>query len=444
MKKLHKFAFLFFASLALTSALAAQTVSGTVTNKTNNKPSAGDDVVLLKLAQGMQELARTKSDSHGHFSIDVPESGLHLLRVTHDKANYFEPIQPGQTTVAVDVYSAAPNVEGVTTDADVLRLQTDPAGTGLRVVEHFFVKNDSSPARTLMSDHPFELYLPPGATVEGAAAKAPGGMAVQSGLVPESEPNKYTIIFPIRPGETEFQVTYKIPYTPANGFNFQPRPVTPIDTLAIMMPKAMTFKPGQGTPYNAVTEEMGAQTYVARSVQPSQPLGFAVSGAGELPRDTAATGAAGGGASNTAATGDPNTDTRPGGGLGVPLDKDAERAPLTKYKWWIIGGLGLVLAVGAGILLRQPAPAAQVLGGPVVFGDVPVAGGPGALNALRDEMFALETDRLAGRLTDAEYAELKPAYDVVLRRAMARSEQQRLDPARGERPLETAATGGAD
>jgi hypothetical protein len=44
------------------------------------------------------------------------------------------------------------------------------------------------------------------------------------------------------------------------------------------------------------------------------------------------------------------------------------------------------------------------------------------LQTLKDELFELETDRLAGKLTDAEYAEHKAAFDVVLRRALGRTE----------------------
>ena len=50
--------------------------------------------------------------------------------------------------------------------------------------------------------------------------------------------------------------------------------------------------------------------------------------------------------------------------------------------------------------------------------------GPSAadpLQALRDEMFTLETDRLEGRVTEAEYTQLKAAFDLVLRRALART-----------------------
>ena len=417
---------LFFFGLVLTltgSALGAP-VTGVVTNRTNNKPSAGDKVTLLQLAQGMQELAHASTDSKGRFSIEVPDDGLHLLRVTHEGANYFKPIQPGTQSVAIDVYSAAAKVAGVTLDADVMRIESEAGGGGLRVVEHFFVKNTSQPAMTLFSEHPFELYLPAGAIVEGSAAKAPGGMAVQSALVPESEPNRFTILFPIRPGESEFQVSYKLPYK--GSFDFQPRPVMPTDNLVVMLPKSMTFKPGNGTPYSPVTEEMGAQTYVARSAEPSQPLGFSVSGSGQLPRDNAATGANTPGDQQATASGDPNTDTRPGGGLGVPVDKDAVRDPWTKYRWWILAGFGLLLAAAAGFLLTGPQsrrPRGVQAGGTEFLpgdGNSPRTQGM-LLQTLRDEMFAVETDRLEGWLNPEQYAELKSAYDIVLRRALTRN-----------------------
>ena len=396
----------------------AQTITGVVTNKTTGKVSAGDEVVLLKLAQGMQELTRTKTDGRGRFSLKVPEEGagvLPMLRVTHDGANYFHAVPPGTTSVEVEVYTGAEQVEGVVLSEDVMQIQTEPGNASLRVVEHFLVKNESSPAKTLFSEHPFELNLPAGATVEGGAAKGPGAqsMAVQAPLVPLGEPNHYTIVFPIRPGETEFHIWYHVPYK--DSFTFHPRPVVATDNLAIMMPKSMSFKPGAGTPFTAVTEDVGgqAQAFVAHNAQPSEPLEFTVTGAGQLPRDTAgAQGGAGAQASTAAgaAGGDPNTDTRPGGGLGVPVDKDAERDPWTKYRWWIIAGLGLAFAAAAGFLLKTPAKGQAVKPGP-----------EGALQTLRDEMFALETDRLAGRLSDSQYSELKAAYDAVLRRALERT-----------------------
>ena len=204
------------AGVAVVSALfagfaCAESITGTVTNKTTNKPATGDDVVLIRLAQGMQESTRTKTDAKGHFTLDVPDQGFHLVRVTHDKANYFRPVPEGTNSVDIEVFNAAPKVEGVSGEADVMRIQTDASGNGLRVVENFFVKNESNPPRTQFGERPFEFYLPSGAVVEGSAALAPGGMPVQASPMPLGDPNHFAFIFPIRPGETRFQVTYRLP-----------------------------------------------------------------------------------------------------------------------------------------------------------------------------------------------------------------------------------------
>ena len=407
-------------SVGLAQLSPSQSIVGVVNNKTTGKPAPGDDVVLLQLAQGMQELSRTKTDSRGKFKIDVPEAGLHLLRVTHDKANYFRPVQPGTQSVEIEVYTAAAEVEGVTLAQDVMQVQTDPGGNMLRVVEHFLVKNESSPAKTLFNDHPFELYLPEGAKVDGSTAQAPGGMGVATPMVPTGEPNRFTMIFPIRPGETEFNVWYQIPY--AGKLALAPRPVMPIGEFGVMLPATMQFEAGNGTPYQPVTEELPghAKAYVAGNVQPSQPMQFTLTGKGELPKKSAVEDpvAAAAGAPAASAGNDPNNDTRPGGGLGVPLDKDAERAPLTKYKWWILGGLGLAMAIAAGFLLRAPKEATSTAA--AAFPGLSGATTQAPMQSLRDELFSLETDRLAGRLSDAQYAELKGAYDLLLRRALAR------------------------
>lgn len=420
-----------------TSFAAAQTITGTVTNKTTNKPSGGDDVVLIRLAQGMQEAARTKTDARGHYSIAVPDNGLHLVRVTHDKANYFQPAQPGVTEVNLDVYNAAAKVKGITGEADVMRLQTDASGKNLQVVENFFVKNESTPPMTQFSDRPFEFYLPAGSVVEGSAALSPGGMPVQASPVPlDGSPNHYAFVFPIRPGETRFQITYHVPYS--GSFTIAPKPSMPTDTIAIMMPKSMTFKANASASYSAVTEETTAQTYVARNVSPSQPLDFTIGGSGQLPRDTAAgagdtaaggTQPASGGASPAA--GSAATDTRPGGGLGNPIDPTGSNVPWAKYTWWIIGGLGLILAAGAGTLLKggqtkNAAEQARILGAGIVPAPAPsvasaITTGDSLLTALKEEIFALETDRLNGKVSEAAYAEQKAALDIVLRRALGRS-----------------------
>lgn len=411
------------AALLPLSALAAS-LTGTVTNKTTNKPSVGDDVVLLRLEQGMQEEARTKTDSRGHFTLDVPEQGPHLVRVTHDKANYFQAAMPGVSTIQVDVYDAAAKVAGVTGEASVMRIETDASGKTLHVVQNFFIKNDSNPPRTQFSDRPFEFYLPDGAQVEGSAALGPGGMPVQSAPVPLGDKDHYTFLFPIRPGETRFQISYTLPYS--GSLNFNPHLTLPTDTVAVMLPKSMTFQPAASSPYSPVNDDVNAQTFVARNVSTSQPVSFTLSGTGQLPRDTQQPAAQDG--SSGPANGDAGqqssaaSDTRPGGGLGTPIDTPD---PLSKYKWWILGGLALVLAAGAGFLLSRPAPAMAVAGeaskssvAAASPATTPAGQREALLHVLKNELFSLETERLEGKLADPEYSEQKAALETVLKRAL--------------------------
>lgn len=402
-------------ALAAPLSLLAATVTGTVTNKTVNKPSAGDDVVLIAFGQGMQEAARTKTDAAGHYSINVPDSGMHLIRVDHQKAAYFQPVPPGTTTANVDIYDVLPKVQGVSTEADVVRVETDQQG--LHVIENYFVKNDSNPPRTQFSPRAYEIYLPPDARIEGSAAKGPGGMPVSSSPIPTGEKGYYAFVFPVRPGETQFQITYHLPYN--GSFQFTPKLSLPTQNLAVILPKSMTFAAGSSSAFQPINDDVNVQTFLLRGIVPSQAIAFTVSGNGSMPREAQAQGASAPGAEGGPASAE--GDTRPGGGLGTPIDTPD---PLNKYKWWILSGLALILAIAAAFLLRAkpetaPAPPAPAAGVPLPA--APVAAGRGdLLAALKEELFSLETERLEGKLSEADYLEQKAALETVLRRALAR------------------------
>jgi len=198
------------ALICLTAAALATNISGTVINKTVGKPSAGDDVVLLKLSEGMQEAARAKTDAQGKFLLPVLEDGgQHLVRVTHQGVNYFKPAPAGTTALQLDVYDAGKQVEGVAGRADIMRVQADNGQ--VTITQLFVLQNSSQPPRTQMSERSFEFTLPDGAILDASLAAGPGGMPVNSGPVPTGDKNRYAYIFPIRPGETKFQLSYHIP-----------------------------------------------------------------------------------------------------------------------------------------------------------------------------------------------------------------------------------------
>jgi type 1 fimbria pilin len=389
------------AMLTFAAGAFAATITGTVTNGTTHTPAAGDAVTLIGLDQRMQELAKTTTDGQGHFSIAAPDPGMHLIRIDHQGAAYFQPAPPNTPNVNAQVYDVAAVVAGVSTVANVMRVETDQQG--LRVTQSFFIKNDSNPPRTQFSKQSYDFYLPPDAQIEGSAAMAPGGMPVQSSPVPLGEKGHYAFPFPLRPGVTQFQLSYHLPYS--GSLAFDQRFATTTDSFVVMMPKSMSFKPGGGVSFESLNETPGALTFLARNGVPAHPIAFTVSGSGAMPRDTQAESQSNDSSETTAGNAQAN-DTRPGGGLGVPIDTPD---PLAKYKWWIMGAITLVFAAGAGFLLRQPV--AEVAAAP---------SGGGLLTALKDELFTLETDHLQGRLSDTEYEQQKQALELVLRRALAR------------------------
>src|SRR5208282_4205700 len=153
------------------ASAAAQTLTGTVTNGTTNKPAAGDEVILINLANGMDVGGSTKADSNGKFSFKLKGGpGPHLIRFQADSGS-------------------------------------------MQGVRLFVVNNTSSPAKTQMNDHNFEFYLPAGAKVEQVQARSPNGQPISAEASPQAEKNRYAINFPLRPGETQFQVEFTLPYT---------------------------------------------------------------------------------------------------------------------------------------------------------------------------------------------------------------------------------------
>ncbi|HWA96647.1 MAG TPA: carboxypeptidase-like regulatory domain-containing protein [Terracidiphilus sp.] len=402
------------------ATLQAETVSGIVTNKTTGKPSAGDTVVAIDVQAGMAVQGTTTTDAKGHYSLTFPGTAPHLIRVTHQGATYFIAAPENGGAGDVDVYDAASKVGGVSIEADVYEIEAD--NSGLHVTERFFVHNQSSPPRTEWSEHTFEIVLPPEATITAAAAQRPTGLPTGVKLDPVGAKGHYAFATPIEPDrgdkDTLFQVSYDLPYS-SGQYTFHVNVTLPAQSVGVLLPKSMTFTAGSGSMFQAVNQDPGVQTMVARNAVPGKPLEFTISGTGSMPRGTQNDG----GQQAAANAG------QPGGGIGEPINTPD---PLTKYKWWILGGLAIVLAAGAAFLLRKPADAAVAGATPEPQGTgssatayapptSPAAKNTVLLNALKEELFALETEKLSGSLSPAEYTETKAALEIVLKRALKRS-----------------------
>ena len=103
----------FLATFLLSTLASAQTLTGTVKNSTTGKPAGGDEIVLLTLGQGMEEAGRTKADSKGNFSFKLDAQGPHLVRAIHQGVTYHRMAPPGTTSVEVEVYDVAKQVDNL-------------------------------------------------------------------------------------------------------------------------------------------------------------------------------------------------------------------------------------------------------------------------------------------------------------------------------------------
>jgi hypothetical protein len=424
-RKLDKLFLVVIGAVLLAGTIAsAQTLTGTVTNGTTSKPAAGDDVVLLSLGQGMQESGRTQTDAKGHFSLKLDDGGgPHLIRVIHQDVTYHRMAPPGTTSVEVEVYDVAKKVEGISVTADVMRFQAQ--GSELQGIRLFAVNNTSNPPRTQMTEPTFEFYLPEGAQIDQGMAMTAGGQPINSAPVPQKEKNRYGFIFPLRPGETQFQVAYHLPYNGSASIN--PRALYGAQHFVVMLPKTMKFKAGAGASFQSMQDpqQSDAVVEVASNTSVGQQLDYTISGMGLLSEGGG--GGDGEGQSQEATTSAPKaSENRPGGGLGPPIDAPD---PLEKYRWYILGGFAVVLAAGAVYITRRSqrvaiADFAPVQAAPAEPVSVPKIK-PGArsavlLDALKEELFQLEVEHKQGSISQQEYQKAKAALDQTLERALKR------------------------
>ena len=391
----------------------AESLTGTVTNATTNKPVAGDDVILIKLAQGMEEAARVKSDAKGKFTLELDNAGTpHLVRVVHQGVTYHRMAPPGSTSVEVQVYDVAQKVQGLSVTADVMRFQAQ--GNELQGIRLFAVDNKSNPPRTQMTDKSFEFYLPEGAIVDTGEAQTAGGQPLNLAPVPQEDKNRYSFVFPLRPGETQFQVSFHLPYS--GDLSVDPKPLYAAQHFVVMLPKSMQFAGSSGSNFKTMQNPRDPDTTVAvaSNVQVGQMLGFKIAGTGVM--------SDGGQQEGESAQGAPQgRDSRPGGGLGPPIDAPH---PLQKYMSYILGVFAVALTAGAIITARRPAAAGAPLEAGVAKYSAqpsPVSGPGVLLQALKEELFQLEVEHKQGAISQDEYAKAKAALDQTLERALKRS-----------------------
>ena len=439
-------------ALLLTSFSAAQTLTGKVKNSTSGKPSAGDEVIVFKLGHGMEESGRAKTDAAGQFSfrLDDPQSP-HLVRAIHQGMTYHRVAVPGTTSVAIEVCDVATRVEGIQVVADIMRIQTTQGD--ILVTRDFGVRNTSNPPRTQMNERNLEFYVPDGAHIIGdsATATSENSNPLKSAPVPEREKNRYSFIFPLRPGFTHFEVAYQLPYS--GSVNLDPKSIDPLQNFVVILPKVLQFHAAAGsTDFKLMNypNHPDASVQVATNTRGKQNLAFSISGEGTLETgQQTGTRRSRESVENSAGSA-PRSDSnnRPGGGLGPPVDAPD---PLQKYRWWILGGSAALLLIGGVFVASRQQSTTRALRpqkrGPALLTPMqeeddyqPAEAGileakrtrfaegagptSGLMDGIKKELFQIEVERKQGQISQTEYEKSKAALDQTPARALKREAQQ--------------------
>jgi len=232
--------------MLLAAAVALQAaIEGVVVNGTSGRPQPGAVVSLLVMGrQDHQPEARVTSDREGKFRFERDPESVALVQATHQGVNYSLVFQPGSpsTGLTLTVYDVTRSAGAAKVIQEVTILE--PSGNELAVRNNIIWQN---PGRVTFRDPAggtLRFWAPEQAgTTLRVRATAPGGVPVEQKASPAGEPGVYKVDYPIRPGETSFEISYVIPFTTPG--QFQGRTLQTEAPLRLATPEGVTLS-GEG------------------------------------------------------------------------------------------------------------------------------------------------------------------------------------------------------
>jgi hypothetical protein len=419
-------------TLALTTAVQAGTLSGTVINRTTGKPAPNVALDFLSPTQGMTELATATSDATGHFSVTKDSIGMApvLIRATfHDVSfNTFAP--PGRPNVEVEVYDISKDPKTIAVASHVVIFQ--PQGDKLLGAEEYEVANTSQPpAAYFRTEGNFDFAIPENATLGQVSTTSSMGMSVAQASI-EKGKGSFAIAYAFRPGQTNVRLSYEVPY-PNNSASLKLPATYAGAKLLVVVPPGITVT---GDGLTSAGQEQGMMVYTHDPLPAKGVLAVSLSGVGSAPADVGGQAQSGAQEGNSR-TGGPEVIAAPG--------------RLNDFKWFIFAGLAALFAMGAILLTRKQVMVAE---SDDTAGDIPAAkparapkpqkrqaappphptpapkpaAGTAAsvaaavdqhvsasLDSLKDQIFRLELRKQAGTISEEDYAREKAKVEKLLR-----------------------------
>lgn len=334
-------------------------VDGTVINGATNQPQAGSTVTLFQTTnQGPQDLGSVKTDAQGKFVFtqDVQPGvggGPLLLQAVYQGVQYNKTIPPGQpvTAVQIPVFPATKAQGDAKVDRHFLILEPSPQGL-MQVTEGVIFQNTGKSTWNDPDDGTFRFELPEGAQDKYELnVTAPGGLPIRRSADPAGKPHQFKVDFAIKPGETEMQLSWSMPFNSPGVF--EDHMLVKSAQMLVVAPKGVSFKGDDVTTQGQGPND--STIYFAKG----PALKIAVQGTGIF--NDQPDGQSGGGDANSGSnSGQSLTENLPKL-YGLLLGSSSFGDSLMAVKWILLSILGM-LALAFALLYRKGNPSSHARG----------------------------------------------------------------------------------
>jgi hypothetical protein len=230
------------ALICVYSRITLAAVDGTVINRTTGQPAAGTILQLVQPGQGgMQTLASAKTDAEGKFRFDKDPQGPTLIQAIFSGVLYTKVLMPGSARngIEVDVFQATNKPGTAKVSQHFIVLQ--PGTSEMAVSEGILYQGDPQLTYNDSANGSFRFYLPPEANGQvNVTINAAGGMPIQRPAQKTNQANVYKVDYPIKPGETRFDLNYTVPVT--NPLIFSGKILHAEGSSDLVIPTGVTVK----------------------------------------------------------------------------------------------------------------------------------------------------------------------------------------------------------
>ncbi|HSP70198.1 MAG TPA: carboxypeptidase-like regulatory domain-containing protein [Bryobacteraceae bacterium] len=251
--------FLFVLCLLTPASCLLGAIEGTVINGSTGQPQPSVTVSLVQPGQnGMQAIATAVSDASGKFSIDheLPPPPA-LLQADYKGVTYTQVQPPGRpaTGIRFQIYESASKAPEAMQMAHLIMIE--PSANALEVSETFLIRNESNTTFQDSTNGTAQFYPPAGAGEKvQVSVTPPTQMTINRQAVKATKPGEFKIDYPVRPGETRYDMHYTLPVS--DSFSLKvvegKRPTTIVTPLTVKLA-------GEGIKEMGVEEQVQARIY---------------------------------------------------------------------------------------------------------------------------------------------------------------------------------------